>query len=545
MARQNVGFVDQHIEKVVLGLCAVVLVGAAVFSFGGFRFSIEGRSPTQLCDEAGRQADQLAQAVRSAQPRQDNPGGDEKKPDDPVEELRRWFGSEREGLIKIARLEPEAGRTAMFPPSVSSIIGVDPDDRHHLARIVPPGIPIVTTGRSTFEIPNKLDLSEVVGSGPDKRDPASSTRSWVSVGAQVDLVAQGVNFITEKYPPDSYLTVVKVHLQRKDDTEPGCDWEDVDTYLPFKPPERPRVGESLGEFRRLLDEGIKYVAQTELPTRRSGDRLAVPWVPYLDEPPKMPNADEDPTERQRRMGRLARKWYDLAKKAMEAKTPSKTEEFDAALMLVWAAKMVGAGPEWIKKADELLDTLVKKLPKRQRPDAKVGRPSPDRLMPLVAHDLDVVPGHTYIYRMRYEVLNTYAGITGELENPEEAERLTVFSDWSPVSRPVEPESDVYFFLSKADPKRAEVTVTVYKKTRVDWKSKDFKIKVGDEIGRNDRRVKKADFTTSAVCVDIDFDRTGDGGKTTAMVYLDTDSGILRERLLSEDRKSKLRKKLSK
>ena len=33
MARQSVGFVDQHIEKVALGLCAAALVGILVWYF--------------------------------------------------------------------------------------------------------------------------------------------------------------------------------------------------------------------------------------------------------------------------------------------------------------------------------------------------------------------------------------------------------------------------------------------------------------------------------------------------------------------------------
>jgi hypothetical protein len=106
------------------------------------------------------------------------------------------------------------------------------------------------------------------------------------------------------------------------------------------------------------------------------------------------------------------------------------------------------------------------------------------------------------------------------------------------------QNDVYFFLSKADARRREATVTVFKKTRTGWKDKNFKIKVGREIGRNDKRVKKADFSTGAVCVNLDFNRVVNKKRTLSLIYLDPDGGVLRERLLSADRKDKLLKKLN-
>jgi hypothetical protein len=50
-----------------------------------------------------------------------------------------------------------------------------------------------------------------------------------------------------------------------------------------------------------------------------------------------------------------------------------------------------------------------------------------------------------------------------------------------------------------------------------------------------------DYTTAAVCIDLDFDRIVDQKKTVAMVYLDTNTGLLRERLLSVDRKQSRRR----
>lgn len=539
MAKRNVGFVDNHIEKVVVGLCALLLLGAVVFTFGGFRFMVNEFDPARLCEEARTQGDLLAQAFRNVQPRQSE--SDEKvASQNPLEE---WFGPSARHLIQIAGVEAPPFRTQRFPPLVVSISGVNPEDRHGLARIVAPSTPIVTAGRTTFELPTKLEFDEVVQAGPDTEDVKQSTRSWISVAAQVDLVEQDVNFRAEKYPAGSYLTVVKVYLQRRDLTEPGSDWQSVETYLPFKPFKRPQVGESLEEFRRDLDWGSDWIARTKPPGRRTGDRVILPWVPYLDKPPDVPHPEDSPVRLQQSANRRARTWRELAKKAMDGRTPSKIVDLDAALILARAAVGSGAiGPE-MEKSREFLDELIKKLPRKQREAARRPAPAAERLMPLLAHDLDVIPGHSYRYRMRYEVLNRYAGIRGELSDPTDAEMLTVFSEWSPPSRPVEAVSDVLFYLTKADRKRKEVTVTVYRKARTGWKNKDFKIKVGDEIGRNDRRVKKADFTTDTICVGIDFNRVVNKNKTTALVYLDKNTGMLRERLLSVDKKNKLRRKL--
>lgn len=546
MAKKSVGLFDQHVEKVALGLCASLLIAAVVFTFGGFRFSVNDQDPAKLCEQARVQADQLASAVRNASLPRPNPGNDDPS-QGPVAALKSWFGPSAKGLIQIAGIQPRPIRTQRFPPSACSISTVDPDERHGLARIVPPSVPIVSSGQTTFDMVPKLEFNELIRAGREIKGAEESTRRWVSVAAQVDLVEQDVNFIAENYPSGSYLTVVGVHLQRKDETEPWRDWEDVDAFVAFKPIERPKIGESLEPFRRLLDNGCDYIARPKLPERRKGDRLVLPPVPYLQDPPEAPDTGASPSEVQRRANRRARKWRDLAKKALEGKLSSKVVDLDAALMLARASLASGAADKETQKTEQLLNEIIRSLSKAQRSKVS-GQPPrvPERLMPLVAHDLSASPGHVYKYRLRYEVLNPYAGVVGELTDPADAERLTVFSDWSPPGRPVEIESNVHFFLTSANPKREEVTVTVFKRTRTGrWEKKDYRVKVGSDIGKMDKLVKRLDFSTKTLCIDIEFNRkVGQGRPTTALVYLDRDSGLLRERLLSEDKKLLLLKRLN-
>jgi hypothetical protein len=145
--------------------------------------------------------------------------------------------------------------------------------------------------------------------------------------------------------------------------------------------------------------------------------------------------------------------------------------------------------------------------------------------------------------MRYEILNPSAGVPAELKDSKDANRLTVFSDWSPPSRPVEVTSDLVFFLTQADPKKKDVMVTVFKKTRTGWKDQEYKVKVGETIGQKEKagKNKGTDFSTGVLCVDLDFarlDPAPGGKKTVAMVYVDPAEGKLRQKYLSHDLKNK-------
>jgi len=546
VAKKNANFFDLHAEKIVIGLCVVLLIACAVYSLGGGRFSIGERGVGELCKAAGDASEQTRLALLNA-----NPASGDSAQKDPakeaVEELRRWFGQGAEGLVRIAKVQPILSRTQQFPPLYTPISGATAEERRNLAKLVEPDIPIVVAGEAMVDIPTeKPSLRDY-----DPRSSFNGTRSkrnYVSVAAQVDLVRQDANFIAERYPEGSYLIIAQVHLQRMDESNPRRGWEDVNAYLPFTLPDRPkRVDrpdggfkfEGLDVFRQALDDGAEHIARPALP----GKSVKSPQVPYLDEPP--PYGDVTASQEEAEATRRVKKWTDLAKKAMSGRRPFDSPDMDAAFILARAgAATIGAKPKETNDAQTLLQRIIAKLPKDRRAVAQGMPRVPERLMPLVAHDLDVSPGHTYIYRMRYELYNFYAGQPGELANPRDAERVTVLSDWSPPSRPVEVTGDLYFYVTKADAQRQEVTVSVFRVTRKGSDKRDYKIKIGSEIGRKEKRGAKGDYATGAICVDIDFNRLVSGKKDVAMVYVDPADGVLRERLLSIDKQDKFYQKLS-
>ncbi len=547
MARKTANFFDLHAEKLALGLCVLLVIGGAAYSLGGSRFAINNRGPAQLCQAVGDAAEQARMAVQNARPGETSKSKQDPA-NDPVALLQKWYGDAAEGLIKIAGVDARLPRTQAFPPPYVPISGDSSEAMRNLAQIVSPDIPIVLSGEATMEFPDeKPELPQWDGRSSPSRKKV--TRTYVSVAAQLDLVAQDANFRAENYPEGSYLEIVQVHLQRRNLNDPRRGWEDVNTYLPFKPFDRPKLVERSGgsfrfegldAFRRMIDRGAEAIVRPKLPSTAA----VMPPLPFLDEPPKRPGSLPQ-ADAEREAERLIRKWMDGAKAAQTGKRPFKEPDPDAAYILARAAAWLSGAPSKLNEtARDLLKEVVGKMPRNRRDVIQTLPRTPERLMPIVAHDLDAPPGGTYVYRMRYEVYNVYAGNPGELSNPNDARRLTLFSGWSPESRRVEVTSDTYFYLTKADSRRGDVTVTVFKvDKRRGIEKKDYRVKVGDPIGRRERTGTKTDFSTGTICVDIDFQRLVDGKQDVALVYLDPADGVLRERVLSFDRKDKNLQKL--
>jgi len=543
MAKRDAGFVDKHIEKVALGACALLLLGAAWFSFLGDRFTVDGMRPEELRDSIAEEAQQTANAVRNARIKEDTAKNVDPSID-PVVQLKRWFGSNPEKLIQVAQVQTPVGRTQPFPPEFISTTETPEEDRHNLARIVAPGIPLVTTGRSGFDFPEeKPDLSEYHGQAPR---PSGQVKvlNWVAVAAQIDLTQQQVNFLSERYPEGSFPFITQVQLQRKDLTDPWRGWQNVESYLPFKAIEKPTIItksgrlslDGLADFRSLIESNQEYITRPALPPKKSGDRVELPGLPYIADPPSKNDS----------RSRLAKNWLRDAEKAIEGKKPFESVDLDAAFVLLRAVVgTAGANPKDRDSAQNILKEVIRKL-RRNRPFVRdIELRQPDRLMPIVAHDLNVLPGHEYAYRMRYEVYNVFCGDRGEMKNKADAEKLTLLSEWSPLSRSVKIESDIYLYLTDKDSRKQEVTVTVYRKARGGWKKQDFKVRVGEEIGSKMAlgRNKGVDFRTNAICVDIDFDRKVQGKSDVAMAYVSVNDGSLQERLLASDKNDKFRQGL--
>lgn len=551
MAKKNVSFFDKHIEKVFLGLCAAGAVAAAVTSFGGSRFGEDGKGPSDLSNQIA-EATEKAKRVLSLSPTEDKPSKPGESANDPMVVLRDWFGETPKGLPEIAKVSPTPARMQVLPPPLPFSADSLQADKRNLARLVTPSIPVVVSGRSTLNFPeNKPLLGSSEEVSVDLINPNASTVSWVSVGAQLDLVQQEANFIAERYATPAYLTIVKVHLQRKDEGDTARGWQDVNTYLPYTTIPRPVSSDgrpdlsALQKARRVFDSENAQVCRPELPARIGGDKMAVVPLPFIDESPKLSTEDVlKPETEDVRASRLVGKWTKMARDAMNGKGGFRQPDLDSAIILARAAvAMNGAKEKDAAAAKQVHDDILSKLPKARKTWASSSVRSPDRMMPIVAHDLTALPGHTYTYRLRYEIINVYAGNEAALVNPADAARVTLFSEWSQESRPVEIPSDIYYYLTKADKATGKATVLVLRKSARGIDKQEYAVRPGDKIGRKEPQGRKLDFATGATCVDVDFERMVDGKKDVALVYADPTDGTLYERLLSKDSQDKVLKKL--
>ena len=523
MAKQNAGFVHEHIEKVVIGVCALFFVWAVYYSFLSGRFDLNGRAPAEVIASVGQAADSAIQTVQNP-PQVEGDVKIDPATQQALEKLLAWYGPQRKHISEIIGVSREPARTQWFPPPFLSSTELSPERRHDLVRLVEPDVPVVLSGRSALAIagerpPLKDYQPSKRGSDDDAGEPIWA--NWVAVAAQVDLKQQVENFKAEKYPSDSYLNLVKVHLQRYDENEPWRGWQDVETYLAFEDIERPPAAQA-GKLHALIDTNQEHIARPKLPEPSAGDRIDYGFFPYLDSPPSRSDGDA---------ARRAKDWADRAERALEGRDPYGGKDYDAAMVLARAAMTVaGADGRTTDKAKkiygEALDRVARRPGYRER-----NKPPADQMMPIVAYDLTALPGHAYRYRIRYEAWNRYAGRDGELRDPKDAGRATLLSEWSPPSRRVRLTPDIQFFLTAANVERNAVEVAVWKRDRRKWEAETFRFGVGEVIGGTNRG--GADFSTGAVCVDIRFNEPVNGKRDTVLVYQMPD-GVLREAVLSVD-----------
>lgn len=112
-------------------------------------------------------------------------------------------------------------------------------------------------------------------------------------------------------------------------------------------------------------------------------------------------------------------------------------------------------------------------------------------VPMWTTDIDVEPGATYRYRMRYDILNPFAGKANRLNATQKplAEPLVVASPWSDWSEPVEVPDSTYFFVVNANPAQAGTPVAragieLYRYYDGYWRRSDASVEPGDLVARS-------------------------------------------------------------
>lgn len=178
------------------------------------------------------------------------------------------------------------------------------------------------------------------------------------------------------------------------------------------------------------------------------------------------------------------------------------------------------------------------------------------------HDISLTPGKTYMYRLRVEILSPVCGDTNAVKNAQDADQLTLvaLSGWS---EPKKIESATEIFVSSGTPgtgaTAGKVTFDVYRRANGRVFHATFPARMGDPVGESALQIYRdpmtsqlvrgnVDFGTGCVLLDHDFAKTvqiSGRPQSSLGVMLLTPSGELISRDRYDDSRDARRLKLEK
>jgi len=166
------------------------------------------------------------------------------------------------------------------------------------------------------------------------------------------------------------------------------------------------------------------------------------------------------------------------------------------------------------------------------------------------HDITVLPGHVYRYRLRVAVYNPlfqkHDRLVDELDAV--ADELGWESEPSGWGQAIAIHPKAYFFVVRGSQRVAEGTVEIYRIFNGGWRREEFTVHPGDTIGgtrrlESDSVEREIDLSVGALVVDIDPDAQSQQRatrQTVKLIYLDIDTGELIERTAEQDRDDPMR-----
>ncbi len=565
MAKQLVNPIERHVEKVVLGLAGVLLLGVAakylVTKPNYIELGAERVYPDTIDRHLAVKAEVVRQALRAHQPKTEefNPILDEF-----VKNLRPLEKVTQGSLLRPA--VPIGPEVPIIDPFSSTV------EKARLVEVVKLPKPQVTSGR--MMITTEPD--------PTKKGPEVAV-DWVTVSALFDRKAQSE--LQQRAYGMRYGEVIfgAPQLQRRERRPDGTwsddDWADVDAWpaarlarIPsvplvtegkqtFVPKDAAqaidkfvealkRPGEQLEAIRplppvevtsprswtfpvltslhdvALQDDDYLYSTATE-PAAAAPRLVRYPWL--LDSPAEKPKeADKILTPAEE-----IRKAFQQADKLLESATKNKSldEANEADNLYIDIMENPQATPGDKSRAErghQKAEQLIKDIKFGSEQPPGPGDPSKGaktrELVPMQqmwAHDAkpgSLVNGRTYQYRMRPVILNRLIGFPEKFETPADATKPMTVGSWSEPTDAVTLEPASQFFVTRFDERKREVTAEMFQWYKGIWVETKHKLKVGDRVLVEDRvdtpdpqdpesvyRAKVA-FDPGATIVDIDFDR---------------------------------------
>lgn len=544
MAKQLVNPFERHVDKGVLGLAGLLLIGAVV------KFLIT--SPNQL-DLGGEYVTpstidrKVAMAAGDARDRLRNAHATV----EPVEPLYAEF-LEAIRPFETAKLVRRLPAGVQFGAHVPLVDVARVDGSSTLVQIakILPDPPIVLSGRSVFFV---------------RGDETRKALNWVTLSVRFNVKQQMENQGAEYGAARKKVTLGPLEMQRREQREDGS-WSDDDWGLVRSAPapkipalpriglvrERDRVYVSPGD-RQVIDAFERAIAkpETQLEIIRP---LMHRWVPGAGDPWSVSNIASETdivsmdayyqTVPENRYADASDKNFleevpadvqlDQAERDLEAawknlSVDGATTVFNTAITIE-EDKTVGQAirkraATLKKKADRRLAD-IKRVIDRGGSGAAPGQGGTVAKPPLPyqqlwAHDAmieSIESGKTYQYRVRALLYNRLVGEPTKFEDKSNAQVIFIPGEWS-RSVEVEVEPDTHYWVTGSDERKQRVNVEIYLWTEGVWtKSARFKFGVGDEVRGESRHDLPpwepggdpenalVSYDVNAEVVDIDYER---------------------------------------
>jgi hypothetical protein len=543
MAKQRINVLEAHVEKVVLGLTAAVLLVVAFF------YLVQTPNVIEAMGQTYGPGDYDKDVVRT---KADNLKAMFNRPPaapEPIPDMLREFKRLQEQPL--ASVGGAARWPAVQPwrPAVPPALGVKPvqPGQIRLAQGVPPNQPLAYTGLTTIEVEAPQPLGAAQKTPQEREDLQATIRekdhSWVTVAAVFPLEAQRQEFRRAFYDSDLRdIIICRVRAQRQKLLPNGTygAWEEVKPWTPYVPLDAPEVqlvprSDSYSLAQKFIDSIRQYIdavwnyaldVKTPMPFyEQAGDKWRLPalkdvnwctldlqWLklppdedgcnPYYAVLPKPVEAIEGgkpreslPPHVQRRIER--KQAADDYRRAEELfKTGKLDDLYECERLLRGIKSNKYASPRLKDKADKLLASVLIKIdeleaqrtaetpeqPAQQQPVLPtVEEEQPDTV--VWVHDLPVESGHTYRYRLAVDFYNTYVGNYDKLKDLDAASSLLVRGEWSIPSDPVTVKPEMAFFVTSVDDQEAKIDVYKWFRGRVAYRK--VRARLGERITLQD------------------------------------------------------------
>jgi|CXWL01.1.fsa_nt_gi hypothetical protein len=543
MAKQLVNPFERHLEKLVLAIAGLLLIGVLVkFVFSSpnkILLGTEPATPGVVDARLAQKANDILDRIKNWKP--------------PVVEHDSKFDD-------FVAIEPIRADTL---PLVS-VLGPDVpivDARAvvtggaELVAIPPAPKPVFTLGRNTLLAPNVQ--------GGETRTPVD----WVMLAIPFDVKGQSelqrrawgatradVIFATPE---------VQRRMRKSDASWSEGDWQTISGWSSYKMPNPPtvRLSESGGKVvankddqkaaekyqEEMADPKVQLAILRPLPPSFAPNELAwkFPLVTTYENVVKQdqefisPNNPSAPIEDRyglsqagtgkpkpepRTAAQEQAQKLDAARAQLEAgrKLWSKNEVTLAFNAAVEVSNSKEATPDLKSKAQKLMkeaELLLEDIKRKKQPtdgkgegSAKPGKePKRDKSphQDIWAYDAaadSIVNGQTYQYRMRARVLNRLAGMPESFKKPENAQVMIVAGEWSEPTDPIHIAEDSWFFVTREDKPKREIFVEFFRWYDGVWvKSKAVNFKEGQALVHQER-VPVPDLVDATVAVTptVDF-----------------------------------------